>query len=123
MSAGLKVLTPGLHTTVQDLGPDLDRRGSTPGAGAAIAGSRLDNDPGARVAGNCNGEVAAAAIDDDDLVDPIARHCGDDLADRPLLVEHRDDRRDAPPHRLQRTPHDAQAAGGASLSKARRNSW
>ncbi len=79
----------------------------------------------------CDGAVAAAAIDDDDLIDPAPRHRRDHRADRPFLVKNRNDYAagsDIWPalpavHRLQRTPHEAQAGGGFSLSNARRNSW
>ena len=50
----------------------------------------------------------------------------DDRTNRALLVEYRDNRGDARPrlvvHKLQRTPHEAQAGGGVSLNSARRNS-
>jgi hypothetical protein len=108
----------------QDLCPILDRCGGTPGAGAAVAALAFHEDPGAGGTGYGNRAVAAAAIDDDDLVDPLARYRRNDRADRPFFVEHRDDRGDArPPHKLQRTPHEAQAAGGVSLNNAERNSW
>jgi len=51
----------------------------------------------------------------------------EDRADCPLLIENRDDRGNPRQmrlvHRLQRTPHEAQAGGGVSLNSARRNSW
>src|SRR6266851_5661390 len=58
----------------QDFRPALDRRGCTPGAGPAVAAFLLDEDSGPRGAGHCNGTVAAAAVDDDDLVNPLPRH-------------------------------------------------
>ena len=69
---------------------------------------------------------AAAAVGNDDLVDDIARDGADDLADRLLLIEGRNDHGNARAcgwlrhHRLQRRPQLEQAGGGSSVSRARR---
>jgi len=111
--------------------PRAERRRLVPPPARAAAdrqgGPATGTDPpaGGTSLGNCR--ISAAAIDDDDLVNPAARHRRNDLADCPLLVEDWDDRGDARAsplaHRLQRTPHDAQAGGGSLLISARRNSW
>jgi hypothetical protein len=73
----------------KDLGPAGDRCSRAPGAGPAVAALSLDYNSGPGGAGHRGRPVAAAAIDDDDLVDPVARHRRQDRADSPLLVEDR----------------------------------
>ncbi len=110
----------------KDLCSALYRRRSSFGTRPAVTTLSHDEHRCSGSARLCDSAVAAAAIDDDDLVDPAARHRREHRTDRPLLVEHRydcGDARAAAVHRLQRTPHEAQAAGGLSLSNARRNSW
>ena len=116
----------------EDLRPVLDRRGNPFGTGPAVTALSFDKHRCSDGAGLCDSAIAAAAVDDDDLVDPAARHSREHRADGPFLVEHRNDYGDARAsrlipstflHRLQRTPHEAQAAGGPSLNNARRKSW
>src|SRR6202023_397625 len=103
----------------QNLSPSRACRGGTPSAGPTVAGLLFDEYGGTGGTSLGHPRIPAAAIDHDDFVKPAARHRRNDLADCPLLVEHRDDRGDARlsplAYRLQPTPHDAQAAGGSLL--------
>src|SRR5258708_35059585 len=106
---------------------------SRPGAGRtgpAIAALALHDDARAGGTGALDSAVRAAAVGNDDLVDDSARDGADDLADRLLLVEGRDDHGDARAcgwlwqrhQRLQRRPQLEHAGGGASGSNSRRQS-
>src|SRR5262249_37405656 len=55
---------------------------------SAISGTRLDKDAGAGLTCPRHRVVAAAAIDDDDLVDDVAGSSAYDVADRLAFVEH-----------------------------------
>ena len=68
------------------------------GTGAAIARTCLDQHLGAGGARLLLRPVAAAAIDDEHVIDAIARQGGDGRADRAGLVQHRDDGDDARRH-------------------------
>src|SRR6516165_5394548 len=110
----------------ENFGFRFGRGGSASGTSPAIAVRSLDEHRRCADLRLRDRAIAAAAVDNDDFVDPLARYCREDSTDRSLLVEDRDDRGDADPvlggHRLQRTPQEAQAGGGVSLNKARRNS-
>src|ERR1700756_577665 len=81
----------------QDLGLALGRHCHTPGTGPAIATLLLDDDSGPRRAGYGDRAVAAAAINDDDLVHPLPRDRGNHRPDRSFLLKDRDNRGDAGP--------------------------